>query len=315
MSIRVIKPGMQTSIQAGARIGLRHLGVPASGAADPLSFALANKLVGNNLQAPALEVTYVGPRLLFERQTQIALTGANAEAELNGHSIAFHETINIAAGDEFVLYPAAVGARVYIAVGGGLIAEEILGSASTYLPAAIGGIKGRALQENDELQFGNPGHVRANLKTPQEFRPPITTRWAFRACRSVETNLLHDGQRGVLFNTHWKVGRRADRMGLELVGAKLKVDSDGRMPSAPVFPGSIQCPEDGKPFLLSVDAQTTGGYPRVAQVARADRHLLGQLRPNDQLLFLPRHPEEAIAELRAKHDFWRQWLPDIESII
>lgn len=315
MSIRVIKPGMQTTIQAGPRIGLRHLGVPASGAADPLSLALANKLVGNELLAPALEVTFVGPRLRFECHTRFALTGANAVAKLNGEPVAFHETINVSAGDELMLYPADVGARVYIAIAGGLIADDVLGSTSTYLPAGLGGFQGRALQDNDVLQLGEITDELVELKTPENFRPPITTRWALRACRSVETSLLQDGQRGVLFDTHWKVGRRADRMGLALEGAKLRIDSDGHLPSSPVFPGVMQCPEDGIPFLLAVDAQTTGGYPRVAQVARADRHLLGQLRPNDSLLFLPRQPDEAVIELRAKHDFWRQWLPGIESVI
>lgn len=104
-------------------------------------------------------------------------------------------------------------------------------------------------------------------------------------------------------------------MGLELEGATLDIESTGRMPSAPVFPGTIQCPEHGVPFLLSVDAQTTGGYVRVAQIARADRHPLGQLRPGDKLDLLPRQPDEAIAELRAKHDAWRKWLPGIEDVI
>jgi allophanate hydrolase subunit 2 len=82
-----------------------------------------------------------------------------------------------------------------------------------------------------------------------------------------------------------------------------------------VFPGTVQCPEDGSPFILSVDAGTTGGYPRIAQIARCDRHLLGQMRPGDRVRFLRREPQEAIDELHAKHDYWRKWLPDIESVI
>jgi len=82
-----------------------------------------------------------------------------------------------------------------------------------------------------------------------------------------------------------------------------------------VFPGTVQCPESGAPFLLSVDAGTVGGYPRVAQIVRADRHLLGQLRPGDPVLLLWREQQAAVDELRAKHDYWRAWLPDIEQII
>jgi allophanate hydrolase subunit 2 len=155
----------------------------------------------------------------------------------------------------------------------------------------------------------------AASRTPDRFRPPITSRWAIRVCRSAETHRLADGQRGALFDSNWIIGRRADRMGLQLEGPSMDVESDGRMASAPVFPGTLQCPEDGVPFLLGVDAQTTGGYPRIAQIARADRHLLGQMRPGDHLRFLPRQPQDAIDELRAKCAYWRSWLPEIDSVL
>lgn len=315
MSIHVLNPGMLTTIQAGPRVGQRHLGVPAAGAADPLSLALANKLVGNELLAPALEVSYVGPRLGFDRDTSIALTGATTEMTLNGEPVPFHQSIAIKAGDELIVDPAPVGARVYIAFAGGLSADDVLGSPSTYLPAAIGGYKGRALVEGDTLLLQASDKKPESLQTPPEYQPPVTSRWALRACRSTETRLLQEGQRAVLFDTTWIVGRRADRMGLALDGPSLRVTSDGRLPSAPVFPGTMQCPEDGMPLLLSVDAQTTGGYPRILQIARADRHLIGQLRPGDHVRLLPRQPEEAVNELRAKHNFWRKWLPRIELVI
>jgi allophanate hydrolase subunit 2 len=104
-------------------------------------------------------------------------------------------------------------------------------------------------------------------------------------------------------------------MGLRLEGPVLNVTSDGRMPSAGAFPGTVQCPEDGVPYLLSVDAGTVGGYPRIAQVARVDRHLLGQLRPGDHLRLLLRDPDEAVEALQAKLDYWRDWLPDIDEIL
>lgn len=315
MTIHVLNPGMQTTVQAGPRIGLRHLGVPTTGAADPLSLALANKLVGNELLAPALEVSYVGPRLGFDQPTQIALTGATAATTVNGESVPFHESIDIAAGDELIVDPAPVGARSYIAFAGGVHGDEILGSASTYLPAAFGGYRGRSLRQGDRLLLRATDSKTEQRETPVEYQPPVTNRWALRACRSADTALLAEGHRAVLFDTNWVIGRRADRMGLALEGARLEVASDGRMPSAPVFPGTLQCPGDGVPLLLSVDAQTTGGYPRVLQIARADRHLLGQLRPGDHVRLLPRQPEEAVTELRAKHDFWRQWLPGIEAVI
>lgn len=315
MSIFVLAPGLQTTLQSSARSGYRHQGVPASGAADPLSLALANRLVGNDLFAPALEAGLVGPALRFEARYAIAITGGNATATLNNEPVEFHKTLFVNPGDDLVIGPVDAGMRVYIAISGGLQAASILGSSSTYSPAAMGGFNGRALLKGDELHGRAAAPVTEALETPKDHRPPITSRWALRACRSAETSLLQDQQRGALFDTNWIISRRADRMGMQLEGAILKVTSAGRMPSAAVFPGTIQCPEDGQPFILGVDAGTTGGYPRVAQIVRCDRHLLGQLRPGDHVRLLPRQPQEAIDELHAKHDYWRKWLPGIERVI
>ena len=315
MSLAILKAGLQTSIQAAPRRGLRHLGIPAAGPADPLSQALANRLVGNTLLAPALEVTLVGPRIRFEQSAAFAITGAKANVQLSDRPVEFHQTLVAHPGDELSVASVETGARLYIAVAGGLAADHVLGSASTYMPAALGGYAGRALQDGDVINLQCPEVDLPTISTPSEFQPPITDHWMLRACRSAETHLLADGQRSKLFESSWTIGRRADRMGLQLDGRQLIVHSSGRMSSAAVFPGTIQCPEDGKPYLLCVDAQTIGGYPRVAQVTRADRHLLGQMRPGDRLQLLPRQPVDAISELRAKHDYWRKWLPGIESII
>ncbi len=315
MTLTVIKPGLQTTIQAGPRVGMRHLGVPASGAADTLSLALANRLVGNALLAPALEATMTGISLRFDNDASFALTGAPSTAELNGHGVAFHTTLSASSGDELQIDPAEAGARVYIALAGGIVADEILGSASTYVPAELGGYKGRALRAGDSIAVGESPGAPAEYETPADFRPPISRSWALRACRASEFSLLDDSGRERLFETNYTIGQRADRMGMQLEGASFNVSSDGRMNSAPVFPGTIQCPEDGRLFILSADAQTTGGYPRVAQVARADRHMLGQMRPGDHVRLLRRDTKSAADELRAKHDYWRAWLPEIARLI
>jgi biotin-dependent carboxylase-like uncharacterized protein len=313
MTIRIIRAGMQTTVQAGPRVGLRHLGVPACGAADPLSLALANRLVGNDLQAPAIEATLAGVSLRFESPADFALTGASARAELNDAVTPFHETLTAVKGDELHITAPDAGARVYVAIAGGLVADEVLGSTSTYLPAALGGHKGRALLKDDCLEI-RPTNARAKqLRTPPEFRPPITRSWAFRACRAGETSFLAD--QGDVFDANFTVGNRADRMGMMLEGHRVEVSSQGRMPSAPVFPGTLQCPEGGQPFMLSIDAQTTGGYPRVAQVARVDRHLLGQIRPGDKVRLLLRDEQSAIDELRAKVEYWEAWLPGASAVI
>lgn len=292
---------------------MRHLGVPAGGAADTLSLALANRLVGNAWYEPALEATLLGPTLRFDSPCAFALSGAYATATLNGKEVGMHRAVSAAIGDELDVGSATVGARVYVAISGGIEADEALGSTSTDLQAGFGGLRGRAIAAGDELQFSAGSGE--ECETPEEFRLPMSSSWAVRVCESVETEQLDATSRDELFGTNWTISRRADRMGLQLEGPTLNVSSDGRMPSAGVFPGTVQCPEDGAPYLLSVDAGTVGGYPRIAQVARVDRHLLGQLRPGDHLRLLLRDPNEAVDALHAKLDYWRAWLPEIEEIL
>ena len=152
MTIQVLKAGLQTTVQAAPRLGMRHLGVPASGAADPLSLALGNRLVGNPMLAPALEATLTGVSLRFESGSFIAITGAKANAWLNGERIKLHRTIPVKAGDELELGPTKASARNYVAVAGGIDVDAVLGSESTYLPAGFGGHEGRALEESDVLR-------------------------------------------------------------------------------------------------------------------------------------------------------------------
>ena len=313
MTVRILAAGLQTTIQAAPRVGLRHLGVPTSGAADPLSMALANKLVGNAAATSCLEVTLSGMSFEVSSDVTIAITGAVAQIRINDGVAPQHESLDLNAGDRVVLGPAERGARCYVAFAGGLCADGLLGSYSTYLPAALGGYGGRSLKRDDMISFVRPRHVHERLQTPPDFRPPMCRSWTIRTSHAAETNLLIAEQ--AFFDSRFIVGSRNDRMGIEMERERVEIRSEGRFPSSPVFPGTIQCPENGKPILLSVDAQTTGGYPRVAQVVRADRHLIGQLRQGDSLRLLLREYDDAVAELRGKHVYWREWLPDVADVV
>jgi biotin-dependent carboxylase-like uncharacterized protein len=308
-----LKPGLQTTIQSRPRNGLRHNGIAASGAADPLSLALANKLVGNAWDAAALESTLLGPTLRFDADCTFAITGAEADARLNDNATVYHETIFAKAGDELTIGGCEAGVRTYIAVAGGFTVDSVLGSPSTDLLAVFGGHEGRALDGKDVLGVATKSVEK--LSTPEQYRLPMSSSWALRATTSFESEQLDERSRERLFDTNWTVGRRADRMGLKLEGATLDVASDGRMPSAGVFPGTVQCPEDGSPYILSVDAGTVGGYPRVAQITRADRHLIGQLRPGDHVRLLHRDPDQAIDVLHEKISYWEPWLPEIAAVL
>jgi len=315
MSLVVTHAGLQTTIQAQPRVGCRHLGVPLCGPADPLSMALANRLLGNPSLTPALELTLSGFAARFESDSRIAVTGADCDVALNDKPIEMHCAYLVRAGDELKLGPARQAVRNYIAIGDGLLGEEFLGSRSTYLPASFGGYQGRALRQGDSVEFV-PGELADDpIATPMEFRPPFTGASVMRACRQKNFADLSAVDQAGLFDFKFSVSSRGDRMGLQLQGKEFELPAAGYLESAPIFPGCVQCPTDGVPYLLSVDAQTTGGYAQLAQVARVDRHLIGQLRAGDHLRFLERTSTEASDELREKHDYWREWLPDIESVI
>jgi len=313
MTVIVQQPGLQTTIQSRPRTGLRHLGVPSSGPADPLSMALANRLVGNASFEPALETTLTGVTLAFEVESRISVTGASARCSLNGQAAKQHATIAVVPGDVVSVGAAENGVRSYVAFAGGLLADTVLGSGATYLPAAFGGYKGRALAKGDDLTLAKSAADAPFAETPAEFRLPILPAWTIRAGTSCETTSLRQGE--LLFDQKFTVASRSDRMGIKLDGKPFEIESDRQMPSVPSFPGTVQCPHDGGLYVMSVDSGTTGGYPRVAKITRMDLHLLGQLRPGNSLTLIERSDDDAARELQQKHAYWRAWLPDIADVI
>ncbi len=275
--------------------------------------ALANRLVGNASLTPALETTLTGVTLRSECDTTVAITGASAKCTLNGECVAQHQTITLQHGDVLGIGSAEDGVRSYVAVAGGVGGDEVLGSKSTYLTAGFGGFGGRAFEAGDIVELGKSSQVTPFLETPPEFRPAMPDAWTVRAGVSCETSSLRNPQS--LFEQRLLIASRSDRMGIKLQGEPFVTDGDGQMPSVPVFPGTIQCPQDGNLFILSVDSGTTGGYPRVAKIARMDMHILGQLRPGNTLTLIQRSDEDAARELCEKHTYWQRWLADIAEVI
>ncbi|WP_370336072.1 biotin-dependent carboxyltransferase family protein [Parvularcula marina] len=285
MTLFISEPGIQTTIQAGARRGLRHKGVPISGPADEISAALVNRAAGNRPDAALLEITYGGFAAALDGPLTLAVGGAEADITVNGLKVSPWAPINIGRGRRDIrIGPATKGARVYLAVRGGLKADQFLGSCSTYLPAGFGGYQGRALKAGDELVIAGTDANAEPAAVPASLRPFISEGWSLPALPSAETDWLSSASRARLFGAPFLAGRQMSRMGIELVSDDpLEVREKGLPFSAPVFPGTVQCPGSGHPFILSADAQTTGGYPRIAQIIRADRHRLGQIRPGDQV--------------------------------
>lgn len=306
--LRILKAGLQSTLQGAPRLGHRHLGIPYAGPADPLSMALANRLVGNASDATCVEITFGGFEAEVEADCAVAVTGAAGSLSVSGREMEPHETWHLRTGDTIKIDPPQVGARTYLAIRSGFKARVQFGSASTYLPASLGGYEGRALIADDVLGPARGSVMSETLQTPDALRPVFTHAFALRACVSAETDLLAPKAQAVLFSETFTAGRQATRMGLSLEGHTLSVASDGKMKSAPVFPGIIQCPPSGTPIVLLCDAQTTGGYPRIASIARCDRHLLGQIRPGDQVTLLHRTAETALNEFTRKQAMLEGWL-------
>lgn len=288
----MLKAGLHTTIQDMGRPGARHLGVPLSGAADPLSFALANAAIGNVPHAAGLECVMSGPTLRFFHDTSIAVGGADMQPRLNNVRVPLYTAINITAGDELILGAAQIGARSYIAFSGGLMGSAFLNSVSTYAPAELGGIEGRPLRSGDKLSsmklpIGSPRDI------PAEMRPRVSYEFVLRATTGPETESIGERQATKFFSSRFSASRRGDRMGVMLDGAPLEPAPSPPMASSPVFPGTVQLPPGGAPFLLLSDAQTVGGYPRIAQVIAADLPLAGQIRPGDHIWFRKTTPDAA----------------------
>lgn len=305
MTLHVLSPGVQCTVQAAPRAGFRHAGVPSSGPADPVSMALANRLVSKPASAPCLEIAFGPASFRFSQAIQIAVAGATADVKAGGHAHPMHATLDIAPGDTLEIGPAQVGARFYLALAGTLQAEEFLGSASTYLPAKFGGHEGRALQKGDVLQLDAANRV-PKLSTPAPLRLPPMPGYALRVVAGPDL----PADAAAWGSAVYHVTPRLSRMGVEIEGKFPELGGAGMRPSSALFPGALQVTPQGRGFLLLPDGQTTGGYPHVLQVIRADRHLLGQLRPGDSVRFLLRTQAQAEVDLHAKQALLQAWLPD-----
>ena len=303
--MHILDGGLQTSLQGSPMGGRRHIALPGAGPADPLSLALANWCVGNAPDAPGLEVTLSAASFHFDAPATIAICGAATSADIDGHPVDTQRGHDVPAGAAVHLHGARSGVRSYLAIAGGFAMDQVLGGTSSYLPAGIGGT---VLRAGSALRF--PGGARIERHVPESYRLPMTGEIGLHAVPGPEFGRLDNGAARALFEEAFTVGNRANRIGCELAGPDMATHPGG-IASAAVFAGTVQAPPSGHPFLLGVDAQTTGGYPRIAQVIRADRHSIGQLRPGTRVRFLRTDPGRAREILRRKLLLWRALMPDL----
>ena len=306
--LTILSGGTQSLLQDAGRGGYRHLGIPGGGAADKLSFALANYLVGNPWDAPAIECALGGLHLRFETDTVFALTGADMSAQINGQNVKRHIALSVSKGDILTLSYARAGCRAYIAIAGGINGQSFLGSRATYTPAALGGIEGRNLKVGDTLEGLALEHD-APQNLPPEFAPRLSTHIVLRAAYGPEWEALSLEARRYLFTTPFHATAATDRMGSRLKGDRIDLDKPLYMTSSPLLPGSLQVPPDGQPILALADGHCTGGYARALQVIQADLWLLGQIAPGSQISFRRVINGESGTILSCRNAIYQSFMP------
>ncbi len=305
----VVDGGLQTTVQDAGRTGLLALGVPRSGALDPLSWRLANRIAGNDANTAALELRSPGPVLQLEGGTaRIALAGTSAalRVERNGtvHEWQSWRSVDLQDGDIVSVAPFADTAVAYLAVSGGFDLPQQLGSRSTFLRGGFGGLDGKPLRSGGELKL---------LKTPDRdspcltlLRPPaFVASPVLRALPGPQADYFADEALAIFFGTPFAVSRDLDRMGMRLEGRpELQHVRSADIASDATVPGAVQVPGSSQPILLLNDCQTTGGYPKIAVVITADLPHAGRLMPGSEIRFrrvTMAEAEEARAE--AEHAY------------
>ena len=281
MSIIVQSPGLFTTVQDLGRLHHGILGVSRSGAADPLSLRLGNQLVGNPDTAAALEMTLLGGRFLFPNGATVAFTGAEFEA-----SIPMWTQVKMKPGAELLIGSARTGARCYLCVSGGIKVPLFLGSASTHVLSGLGGYSGRQLRKGDCLNIGESRHqAKLHRAIRTDTLQRLTPRKTLRVTAGLQASAFSKSAGDVFYTAPYLVAADSNRMGLRLRGAQIESPDPGQMITEGVPLGAIQVPPDGQPIILFVDQQTTGGYPKLANVITADLPSVGQLRPHDEVRF------------------------------
>lgn len=312
--LKIIKSGMLTTVQDLGRYGFQKYGVIASGAMDPFAHRIANLLVGNPENAATLEISLIGPSIEFQEDAHIAICGGNLSPKIDGKDCKMWRILAVPRGSTLSFGAPKKGCRAYLAIAGGISVLEVMRSKSTYLRAEIGGHQGRALKTGDKLQLGPvpPKRLAAlhkaataeidwQIQAPNYYHEPVV-----RMMRGRQFDLFDAGSKERIFTDPFTVSSHSDRMGYRLEGSPLALETPGELISEPVAFGSIQVPSDGNPIVLMADRQTTGGYPKIGQVASVDLPLIAQLNPGDRIRFKEISLQEAQKRLMDQEQHIRQ---------
>jgi len=305
-TIEVLSSGLLTTIQDLPRYGYAHLALSPGGPVDLDGAALANALIGNPSNAVGLEITGVGPRLLFHVDTWVAWVGGNFEVKIDDKSIFGNRPIRITRGQTLSFASIRQGYRVFLAIAGGIEVQSVLGRGGSHLSSGIGK---KPLQKGEFLRLSQPYCFdqipllksmtdSGMISTKWSIAPPValTHKTQFiHAIPSLHFNLLSAQEQELLWKTVWTISSQSNRMGMRL-NSNFKITSSiSGIASQGICFGTVQLPPSGEPILMLSEHQTTGGYPRLLEVVRSERSKLAQMRPGDKFQFIKTSLDEADA--------------------
>jgi antagonist of KipI len=291
MSIKIIKAGVQTTVQDAGRTGHRSIGIGSGGAMDNFALLIANYLTGNEANAAVMEINFPAPEILFEQDALISLTGADFSATINEIALPSWAPVFVKKDTLLKFKQPIFGTKLYLAVHGGWQITKWLNSYSTNLKVATGGYYGRALQKDDTINFTTnyfsfaenkilPWHISQN-ELDKMYQPQNN----IRCIKSIEWNLLNEASKQNFEKNNFSITNQSDRMGYRLNSQLLLLQQPTELISSAVDAGIIQLLPDGNCIVLMADHQTTGGYPRITAVIKTDLPKLAQTKPGQSINF------------------------------
>lgn len=296
MSIKILTPGLFSTVQDLGRVGYQDQGFSTAGALDTYALRIGYTLIGN--EGPAIEFTIIGPTIQFLNDNTFVLTGGHFEATLNDQAISHQTVIFVEKGDELKIGSVVDGARGYILFGNPLEIPKVANSYSTHTRSKIGGYHGRALKSSDVItcQQNKMYTERIGLSCPVD----TLNQELIHIIEGPQIERFSDEAKQKLVNENFEISEKSDRMGFRLQGENIATIESADIISEPLALGSIQVPNDGNPIILLNDKQTVGGYTKIATVCAVDLPILAQKKPNETIKFEWITVEAATEKLKQK---------------
>ena len=302
--LKVIKPGVLTTLQDWGRYGHKENGLSWGGPMDEHAFLWVNHLLNNPPKSCAIEITIGLAAFESQTNTTIAVCGADMGLTINNKPSTCWSTHAIKVGDKIQFGSAQRGLRTYMGIAGGFNVEPVFGSSATVVREHLGGLSGQALKANDIINAQKTNTFKHQRRVPFAFVPAYEQTATLRFIPGYQNDRFSAIQRDLFINNTYSVSQRQDRMGCQFLGEKIHYDGSGII-SEGIALGSIQIPPDGQPIILLKDSGSIGGYPKLGCIARVDLNKLAQCRPGDQISFKAIDQKVASDELIEFYDFFK----------